>query len=236
MLLCRYFGSVDVKLPDLGEGTKEATVKEFFVKVGDEVEEVSKKLMEQKHEMTNYFLLQYQDLCEVFTDKLVAKIPSTATGKVTAIKYGDDDIIPVGHVIIQIEEAGGESTEVAAAEPASSMQAAEPLTPTMVQTENVVKDKVATAPPGNQNATTRTKALSTPAVRHIAKSKGIDINQVPGTGKNGRVTKSDILAFIDSGHGTASQSASQAPQQPAGGIVQRGPTIAPLTGVTEQDT
>lgn len=130
MLLCRYFGSVDVKLPDLGEGTKEATVKEFFVKVGDEVEE-------------------YQDLCEVFTDKLVAKIPSTATGKVTAIKFGDDDIIPVGHVIIQIEEEGGETTEVAAAEPASSMQAAEPLTPTMVQTENVVKDKVATAPPGN---------------------------------------------------------------------------------------
>ena len=236
MLLCRYFGSVDVKLPDLGEGTKEATVKEFFVKVGDEVEEVSKKLMEQKHEMTNDSLLQYQDLCEVFTDKLVAKIPSTASGKVTAIKYGDDDIIPVGHVIIQIEEAGGETKEVAAAEPASSMQAAEPLTPTMVQTENVVKDKVATAPPGNQNATTRTKALSTPAVRHIAKSKGIDINQVPGTGKNGRVTKSDILAFIDSGYGTASQSASQAPQQPAGGIVQRGPTIAPLTGVTEQDT
>ena len=236
MLLCRYFGSVDVKLPDLGEGTKEATVKEFFVKVGDEVEEVSKKLMEQKHEMTNDSLLQYQDLCEVFTDKLVAKIPSTASGKVTAIKYGDDDIIPVGHVIIQIEEAGGETKEVAAAEPASSMQAAEPLTPTMVQTENVVKDKVATAPPGNQNATTRTKALSTPAVRHIAKSKGIDINQVPGTGKNGRVTKSDILAFIDSGHGTASQSASQAPQQPAGGIVQRGPMIAPLTGVTEQDT
>ena len=88
-------------------------------------------------------------MCEVFTDKLVAKIPSTASGKVTAIKYGDDDIIPVGHVIIQIEEAGGETKEVAAAEPASSMQAAEPLTPTMVQTENVVKDKVATAPPGN---------------------------------------------------------------------------------------
>jgi len=45
-------------------------------------------------------------LCEVFTDKLVAKIPSTATGKITAIKFGDDDVIPVGHVIIEIEEEG----------------------------------------------------------------------------------------------------------------------------------
>ena len=60
----------------------------------------------------------------MFTDKLVAKIPSTATGKITAINYGDDDIIPVGHVIIEIDEVPEEG-EVDAAEPATSLPAAQ---------------------------------------------------------------------------------------------------------------
>ena len=48
-------------------------------------------------------------MCEVFTDKLVAKIPSTATGKISAINFGDDEIIPVGHVILTIEDEEEES-------------------------------------------------------------------------------------------------------------------------------
>lgn len=72
--------------------------------------------------------------------------------------------------------------------------------------------------------------MSTPAVRHLAKKEGIDINSVPGTGKNGRVTKTDILSFMKSGHGTASQAVS------GGGLVATGPRIAPLEGITEQDT
>ena len=75
--------------------------------------------------------------------------------------------------------------------------------------------------------------MSTPAVRHLAKKESIDINQVPGTGKGGRVTKTDVLDFIKSGHGTASQAASA----PSGGRPQAftGVRIAPLTGITEQD-
>jgi 2-oxoisovalerate dehydrogenase E2 component (dihydrolipoyl transacylase) len=68
-----------------------------------------------------------------------------------------------------------------------------------------VTDKASTAPPGNFSTDYPiSKALSTPAVRHLAKQKGVDINKVPGTGLRGRVTKGDILQFIESGHGTAS--------------------------------
>ena len=60
----------------------------------------------------------------MFTDKLVAKIPSTASGKVTKINFGDDDIIPVGHVILTIEDGGsGAADSVDAALPATSMEA-----------------------------------------------------------------------------------------------------------------
>lgn len=57
-----------MKLGDLGEGTKEATIKEWFIKPGQEVKE-------------------FEDLCEVITDKLTAKIPSSYSGKVTKINY-----------------------------------------------------------------------------------------------------------------------------------------------------
>jgi 2-oxoisovalerate dehydrogenase E2 component (dihydrolipoyl transacylase) len=85
MSMKRMMGIQNITLPDLGEGTKEATIKEIYVKVGDIVEE-------------------YDDLCEVFTDKLVAKIPSSASGRITAINYGDDDICKVGHAIMTIED------------------------------------------------------------------------------------------------------------------------------------
>lgn len=76
--------------------------------------------------------------------------------------------------------------------------------------------------------------MSTPAVRHLAKKEGVDINQVHGTGKSGRVTKTDLLAFIKSGHGTASQGVGSQPQGSSVGTV-GSPKIAPLYGITEQD-
>lgn len=91
---------VGIKLPDLGEGTKEATVKEWFVKEGQQINE-------------------YDDLCEVFTDKLVARIPSTHDGLIKKINFDEDEICLVGHSLLDLEvteEDGDDSSDA----PASS--------------------------------------------------------------------------------------------------------------------
>lgn len=88
----RSFGLVAVKLPDLGEGTKEATIKEWYVKPGTKVEE-------------------FDDLVEVFTDKLVAKIPSTCTGIVKEVNFEVDDVCAVGHQLLMIETEGDAPAE-----------------------------------------------------------------------------------------------------------------------------
>ena len=64
----------------------------------------------------------------MFTDKLVAKIPSTATGTITEINFGDDDICPVGHVILKIDEEGEEGSE-ATATPSSTPETSAAETP-----------------------------------------------------------------------------------------------------------
>ena len=90
-------------------------------------------------------------MCEVFTDKLVAKIPSTATGKVTEINFGDDDICPVGHVLLKIEagEEGEDSSAPVEDAAVPDMTKAAEAAKQEPSTEKSVSDKVSTAPPGN---------------------------------------------------------------------------------------
>jgi 2-oxoisovalerate dehydrogenase E2 component (dihydrolipoyl transacylase) len=159
----------------------------------------------------------------VFTDKLVAKIPSTATGVVKKINFGDDEVCPVGHSLFTIELDDGETVEVET--PAQKEQE-------VAQAPTCGLDKNETAPPGNSSSPL-SKALSTPAVRFIAKKEGIDINKVTGTGRNGRVTKTDLLDFMAGK--TMPDSAPATQQSQSAATVSRHHTIAPLTGTTEFD-
>ena len=80
-----FFGHViPIKLGDLGEGTKEATIKTWFIKEGSKINE-------------------FDDLCEVFTDKLVAKIPCTHSGTVKKLYHKEQELCQVGNPIIDLE-------------------------------------------------------------------------------------------------------------------------------------
>lgn len=171
MAMARYFGQIiNIKLPDLGEGTKEATIKEWFVSKGSEIQE-------------------FQDVCEVFTDKLVAQIPSTHKGVIKEIYFSNDDVCPVGSILADIEVLeDGESPSVEEVKTESHSPAIEnTAAKAPIDVIHDIKNITAIGD----------KALATPVVRNYAKTKGIDITQVRGTGKEGRVTNQDIDAFIN---------------------------------------
>jgi len=205
---------VDVKLPDLGEGTKEATIKEVLVKVGQRVDE-------------------YEDLCEVFTDKLVAKIPSTAAGIVREINFQDDTICKVGHPILVIE-ADDDQAPAAEKQPSSSSDDSDSSSSSSSSSDDEYSsvDKA--------EATVYNK-YSTPAVRAMIQRKGLDINKISASGRNGRVLKEDVLKYIESGkHEQDKKQIKEQPMQPvqkpdAQSSFSSSHKIAKLTGIKDTD-
>lgn len=212
--MMRLFGKiVRINLPDLGEGTKEATIKEWFVKEGQKIKE-------------------YDDICEVFTDKLVAKIPSTHDGVIKSINYKNDEICLVGKALIEIETEEGVSAQ---AEPAKETKKAADTSSSSSseETGTVGRTKLSEATEKSNE-----KVLATPAVRSIAKRNGIDLKLVPATGKDGRVMKEDILAFIEGGQkpkAAASTAGAGSAKSTAASSGEKTVKIAPLTGVKPED-
>ncbi|XP_025419162.1 lipoamide acyltransferase component of branched-chain alpha-keto acid dehydrogenase complex, mitochondrial [Sipha flava] len=150
-------------LADIGEGIKEVTVKEWYVKVGDRVSE-------------------FDDICEVESDKATVTITSRYAGVVTKVYCETGCMARVGSVLVDIEvEEDGETVVVAAAEDAEQRAAADELVAPEATTANY------------QARDNEGKVLTTPAVRRIAAEKGIDLTAVRGTGKQGRVLKEDLL-------------------------------------------
>lgn len=107
------------------------------------------------------------------------------------LKVGEDEACLVGHSLLSIKVDDGAEEEAAAS---SSSSSSDEETETAKPQEAAADSNVhkAHSGPGISN----TKALSTPAVRHLAKKHNLDINAIVGTGKNGRVTKGDVLSFM----------------------------------------
>ena len=164
----------------MGESVAEATITNWLKEVGDTI-------------------AADEAVLEIATDKVDSEVPSEVSGILIEKLFGKDDLVQVGQTIAIIE------TEATAASPGESpavAQAAEAVMQTVVTAQDAVAAPVL-APDFSQS-----DKFYSPLVKNIAKQEGISLaqlDQISGTGKDGRVTKNDILAFIAQGP-TATQS------------------------------
>jgi pyruvate dehydrogenase E2 component (dihydrolipoamide acetyltransferase) len=146
-----------------------------------------------------------EPLLEISTDKVDTEVPSPASGTLTQILVQEGETVEVGTPLARI---GGAAEAPAAEAPAPEPVAPEPAAPAP---EPVAAEPVAAAPSDNG------KAFVSPVVARIAAEHGVDPGAVQGTGRGGRVTKQDILAFVESGALTPAPAAPApvAPQAPS---------------------
>ena len=200
--------ATDVLMPQMGESIAEGTVSRWIKKVGEKVE-------------------RDEPLLEISTDKVDAEIPSPAAGTLTEILVQEGQTVAVNSVVARIAaegEAKGASAPAAAAKPAPA-----PVLPPPQQkaANDAMKQEVrqeapaatstqqpAEAPAGNlASLDERRRTKSSPLVRKIAKENNVDIARIQGSGVSGRVTKNDILGFLQQpGVAPAAQAHAAAPQ------------------------
>ncbi len=180
----------DVIMPQMGESIAEGTVTKWLKKIGDSVK-------------------RDEPLFEISTDKVDAEIPAPIAGVLTEILIQPGTTVEVGTVVGRIGVAG---TAVAAPAPAPAPAVASPppvahvapvaAPPTAAPAPHVAATAPAAAPVTEPREGMNTGELrmsrSSPVVRKIAQEYGVDINDVPGTGLGGRVTREDILSFVES--------------------------------------
>ncbi len=162
----------ELKLPKMGESVAEATITNWLKKVGDKIE-VDEAVL------------------EIATDKVDSEIPSEISGVLSEILFNVDDIVKVGQTIAIIEtEAQVPLPEVVTPEVAPE---------SIVAVEEIIEKAVATvSEPANFSSSEK---FFSPLVKNIAKQEGVSISEleaINGSGKEGRVTKEDILKFVES--------------------------------------
>ena len=166
--------AVDIVMPQMGVSVSEGTITRWLKQEGEQIE-------------------ADEPLLEISTDKVDTEVPSPATGTLTQILVQEGETVDVGTKLGQI---GGS----AAAEAPTAESAPEPETAPPAETPAPPAPEPAAAPPAAApQPSGNGKAFVSPVVARIASEHGVDPSQIPGTGSGGRVTKKDILAFVESG-------------------------------------
>ncbi len=167
----------EIKLPKMGESVAEATITSWLKEVGDSIE-------------------LDEAIVEIATDKVDSEVPSEVSGTLIEIKYAVDDVVAVGETIAIIETEGGEveTPEITKEKIEIPNEAA--------AIEKQVKQVVTTSiiPNLTIQKTGESGKFYSPLVRNIAKTEGItmeELEAISGTGKDNRVTKRDILTYLE---------------------------------------
>jgi len=169
----------DVKLPQLGESVTEGTLGKWLKNVGDPV-------------------AKYEPLVEITTDKVNAEVPSDFEGVLQEILVQQGETVRVGAVICRVLEDSSPAS-------AASVGSTSPVVSTHVAPSPVAKQASVATPvmPRSGEVTnapnTPADGRFSPAVLRLADEHQVDLRQVAGTGEGGRITRKDVLAFVESG-------------------------------------
>ena len=175
--------STNVVMPQMGESIAEGTIVRWIKKVGDSVD-------------------RDEPLFEISTDKVDAEIPSPGAGVLTEIKVKEGETVAVNSVVAVIGGSGSAPVEPEAAT-ADSAPAA-PAPSASVPEAAVGQPEVSPKPrSGEGGPEAENRQRTSPLVRRIARDHNVDIRQINGTGISGRVTKNDILGYIEKGPASA---------------------------------
>jgi pyruvate dehydrogenase E2 component (dihydrolipoamide acetyltransferase) len=188
----------DVILPQLGETVTEGTITQWFKKVGDAVAED-------------------EPLFEVSTDKVDTEVPSPVSGTLTEIRVEEGDTVDVGTVIAVVGDSGDAAPGAPVAEPAPAPAPEPAVAPAPAPAPAPAAPAPAAAPaaPAPVAESTTAKAgdnrLLSPVVRRLVNENGLNPDSITGTGPGGRITRDDVLDYIDAGGAKTAAAPAPAP-------------------------
>jgi 2-oxoglutarate dehydrogenase E2 component (dihydrolipoamide succinyltransferase) len=196
---------VDIVMPKMGESIMEATILRWHKKPGDPVK-------------------QDETLMDIATDKVDSEVPSTAAGTLEEALFSENDVVPVGTVIARIRTSAEEPAEAATAPAPTPAQEATPPesvempTPSQNGVSAVTEEaiEIPYQPAHVSVAQANGSRFYSPLVMNIAASEGIgmaELERIPGTGAEGRVTKRDILNYVQAGRTPIPAPSEESPKQ-----------------------
>jgi len=174
---------VQMVMPKMGESIMEGTILSWLKKVGDKIE-------------------QDESILEVATDKVDTEVPSTHAGVIVEILVKEGDVVPIGKPILVIETEGG-AEKSASASPA----------PVAAASQVVAAPVSAPAAAAISNNGSKSDRFYSPLVKNIAKEEGValqELDNLPGSGKDNRFTKTDLISYLGNRKGGSSPAAAPA--------------------------